>query len=64
MELPKPHADGTPIQPSELPSSLPGYLICLIPLIKKDLAAAVMGTVIGALSTAFQKISNLLWELF
>ncbi|MDO9385108.1 MAG: hypothetical protein Q7T65_00240, partial [Thiobacillus sp.] len=27
--LPKPHADGTPIQPSELPSSLPGYLIHL-----------------------------------
>jgi len=27
--LPKPHADGTPIQPSELPSSLPGYLINL-----------------------------------
>ncbi|MDP5241123.1 transglutaminase-like domain-containing protein [Uliginosibacterium sp. 31-16] len=27
--LPKPHADGTPIQPSELPSSLPGYLLKL-----------------------------------
>jgi hypothetical protein len=27
--LPQPHADGTPIQPSELPSSLPGYLIHL-----------------------------------
>ena len=27
--LPKPHADGTPIQPSELPASLPGYLINL-----------------------------------
>lgn len=25
--LPRPHADGTPIQPSELPSSLPGYLL-------------------------------------
>ncbi len=25
--LPKPHADGSPIQPSELPASLPGYLI-------------------------------------
>lgn len=25
--VPKPHADGTPIQPSELPASLPGYLI-------------------------------------
>lgn len=25
--LPKPHTDGTPIQPSELPTSLPGYLL-------------------------------------
>jgi transglutaminase-like putative cysteine protease len=25
--LPKPHADGTPIQPSEMPASLPGYLL-------------------------------------
>jgi hypothetical protein len=25
--LPKPHADGTPIQPGELPTSLPGYLL-------------------------------------
>ncbi|MDP2830235.1 MAG: transglutaminase domain-containing protein, partial [Sulfuricellaceae bacterium] len=25
--LPKPHADGTPIQPGELPTSLPAYLI-------------------------------------
>jgi hypothetical protein len=29
--LPQPHADGTPIQPSELSQSLPGYLIRLIP---------------------------------
>jgi Transglutaminase-like superfamily len=27
--LPQPHVDGTPIQPSELPTSLPGYLINL-----------------------------------
>jgi transglutaminase-like putative cysteine protease len=27
--LPQPHPDGTPIQPSELPASLPGYLIHL-----------------------------------
>lgn len=27
--FPKPHADGSPIQPSELPSSLPAYLINL-----------------------------------
>lgn len=25
--MPKPHADGTPIRPSELPTSLPGYLL-------------------------------------
>lgn len=34
--LPKPHADGTPIQPSELPSSLPAYLINLKPELRID----------------------------
>ena len=34
--LPQPHADGTPIQPSELPSSLPGYLIHLKAEIRVD----------------------------
>ncbi|MDA8453588.1 transglutaminase domain-containing protein [Acidovorax sp. GBBC 3334] len=34
--LPKPHADGSPIQPSELPTSLPGYLIRLKPQISLD----------------------------
>ncbi len=34
--LPKPHADGSPIQPSELPTSLPGYLIRLNPQINVD----------------------------
>ena len=29
--LPKPHADGTPIQPNELPQSMAGYLIKLSP---------------------------------
>jgi transglutaminase superfamily protein len=29
--LPQPHADGTPIQRSEFPQSLPGYLIRLVP---------------------------------
>jgi hypothetical protein len=29
--LPQPHADGTPIQPSELPQSLPAYLINVVP---------------------------------
>jgi transglutaminase-like putative cysteine protease len=34
--LPKPHADGTPIQPSELPTSLPGYLLKLKAEIRVD----------------------------
>jgi hypothetical protein len=29
--LPPPHPDGTPIQPGELPQSLPGYLIRMVP---------------------------------
>ncbi|MDB5813858.1 MAG: sugar-binding protein [Rhodocyclales bacterium] len=34
--LPKPHTDGTPIQPSELPSSLPGYLFNLKAEVRVD----------------------------
>jgi hypothetical protein len=34
--LPQPHPDGTPIQPSELPTSLPGYLIHLKTEIRVD----------------------------
>jgi hypothetical protein len=34
--LPQPHADGSPIQPSELPGSLPGYLIRLKAEIRLD----------------------------
>lgn len=34
--LPKPHADGSPIQPSELPTSLPGYLLNLKAEIRVD----------------------------
>ena len=34
--LPKPHADGSPIQPNELPTGLPGYLIRLTPQISVD----------------------------
>jgi len=29
--MPRPHPDGTPTQPNEVPGSLPGYLINLIP---------------------------------
>jgi hypothetical protein len=34
--MPKPHADGSPIQPSEFPTSLPGYLIRLKAQINLD----------------------------
>ena len=34
--LPQPHADGSPIQPSELPQSLPGYLIRLVPELRVE----------------------------
>lgn len=48
--LPKPHADGSPIQPSELPTSLPGYLIRLNPQINVDgqvVAHSSMGLTMG-----------------
>ncbi|BEP92016.1 hypothetical protein GmRootA79_04000 [Acidovorax sp. A79] len=51
--LPKPHADGSPIQPSELPSSLPGYLIRLKPQITLD------GQVVAQSSTAITMGSDL-----
>jgi hypothetical protein len=34
--LPSPHADGTPIDPSELPTSLPAYMINLKPELRVD----------------------------
>ena len=49
--LPSPHADGTPIQPSELPSSFPAYLINLKPELRIDGqvvatgAAGMMGSI-------------------
>jgi hypothetical protein len=45
--LPKPHADGTPIQPSELPTSLPAYLINLKPELRIDGVVVATGTAIG-----------------
>ena len=48
--LPKPHADGRLIQPSELPTSLPGYLIRLNPQINVDgqvVAHSSMGLTMG-----------------
>ena len=44
--LPKPHADGSPILPSELPTSLPGYLINLKAQINLD------GVAVATSSTA------------
>jgi hypothetical protein len=41
--LPQPHPDGTPIQPAELPSSLPGYLIHLKAEIRVDGQIAAQG---------------------
>jgi len=51
--LPKPHADGTPIQPSELPSSLPAYLINVKPELRIDGQLVATGTSIqlGATET-------------
>lgn len=45
--LPKPHADGTPIQPSELPSSLPAYLINLRPELRIDGQVIATGAAVG-----------------
>jgi transglutaminase-like putative cysteine protease len=40
--LPTPHADGTPIEPGELPQSLPGYLINVVPELR--IAGQVVAT--------------------
>lgn len=45
--LPQPHADGTPIQPSELPSSLPAYLINVKPELRIDGQVVATGEPIG-----------------
>ena len=45
--LPTPHADGSPIQPSELPSSLPAYLINVIPELRIDGQVVATGEPIG-----------------
>jgi transglutaminase-like putative cysteine protease len=51
--LPKPHADGSPTQPSELPTSLPGYLIRLKPQINLD------GQVVAQSATSVQMGTDL-----
>jgi len=45
--LPKPHADGSPIQPSELPTSLPAYLIKLKPELRIDGEVVATGSTVG-----------------
>jgi hypothetical protein len=45
--LPKPHADGTPIQPSELPSQLPAYLINIKPEVRIDGQVVATGAPVG-----------------
>lgn len=45
--LPKPHADGTPIQPSELPSSFPAYLINVKPELRIDGQVVATGAPVG-----------------
>ena len=45
--LPEPHADGTPIQPSELPSSLPAYLINVKPELRIDGQVVATGAPTG-----------------
>jgi len=42
--LPKPHEDGSPIQPEELPQSLPGYQIRLVPEFTVDGVVVATGT--------------------
>ncbi len=45
--LPSPHADGTPIQPSELPSQLPAYLINVKPELRIDGQVVATGAQVG-----------------
>jgi hypothetical protein len=62
--LPKPHSDGSPIQPSEFPSSLPGYLIRLKAQVNLDgqvVAQASQALTMGAdlfSSAGFTGFSN------
>jgi len=44
--LPEPHADETPIDPSELPTSLPAYLINLKPELRIDGELVATGTAV------------------
>ena len=68
--LPKPHADGSPILPSELPTSLPGYLINLKPQINLDGVAVAtsaqalpMGTDLSSTGGFTQLYDPTQWDL-
>jgi hypothetical protein len=45
--LPEPHPDGSPIQPDELPESLPAYLINVIPELRVDGEVIASGAPVG-----------------
>jgi hypothetical protein len=66
--LPRPHPDGTPIQPNELPSSLPGYLIHLKAELRLDgqlISQASESQTLGSellQDTAFYNPATGLWE--
>jgi hypothetical protein len=55
--LPKPHTDGTPIDPSELPTSLPAYLINLKPELRIDGVVVATGTPVGMGNTETFKMT-------
>jgi len=65
--LPKPHADGSPIDVSEIPTSLPGYLINMVPELRVDgqvvasAGAFRMGTEIIQIAAFFNPASGQ-WE--
>ncbi len=45
--IPEPHPDGTPIDPEELPNSLPAYLIKIIPELRIDGQLIASGNTVG-----------------
>ncbi len=47
LYLPEPNEDGTPIDPSELPTTLPAYIINVIPELRVDGEVIAKGTVVG-----------------
>ncbi|MDA8456530.1 transglutaminase [Acidovorax sp. GBBC 3334] len=68
--LPKPHADGSPIQPSELPTSLPGYLIQLKPqltlegqVVAQSTSAVTMGADLQGQGGFTQLYDPTQWDL-